>query len=102
MAGWWSRDSAERHDFTMKIDNLFVLGALKPEASRPSQSLWALGMHTCVGALLVCASVAACPFLFLCSFTGGAFVEVCLCLLVIPDFFIDLLLKPASSSREKL
>lgn len=75
----------------MKINNLLIVGALKPEACCPSQSLQALRMDTRIGALLVCASLAeeASPLLLLCSFTGGALVKVYLCLLVILDFFID-------------
>lgn len=43
MAERWSRDSTERHDFTVKIENLLILGSLKPEACHPSQradDLW--------------------------------------------------------------
>lgn len=68
------KDSAERHDFTMKIDNLLILGALKPEASCPRQSLWALGTCTCVGVLLVCTSRASMPVPF--PFSAALQVEL--------------------------
>lgn len=87
MAGWWPRHSAERYDFSMKINSSLISGALKPEAC-PSQSLWVC-THTSVVRRPVL-------FLFLCSFTGGALVEVYLCLLVTPAFFIELFLEPAS------
>lgn len=65
----------------MKINNLLISGALKPEASRPSPGS--------VSIYVLQSSLPARPAL-------RALLEVCWSLLVIPDFFIDLLLKPAS------
>jgi len=44
IAGWCSRESARRHDFTVKTDNFLIVGALKLEASPlVHRRLWVRG-----------------------------------------------------------
>lgn len=71
----------------MKINNLLISGALKPEASRPSPG--SVSIYVLQSSLPARRRGEARPAL-------RALLEVCWSLLVIPDFFIDLLLKPAS------